>query len=228
MKKLNVFSIVLGILILGGLVAQAVPQYMSYSARLVQNGKLPNGTRQFTFRMYDQQAPGGTLLWVTGNPTQVTVPIYNGVYDIDLGPLDPSVFANGNSVYLETTVGTETLLPRTKLNSMIFAMQAGGLAHNGASVSLNASGGIIVNAKNAANALVVSSNGNVGIGTTNPGTKLEVVGDINVPTGVVRPLGGTRVVYMCTQSGTLPSGALTGSISNCGSSQGLDTGLRIP
>jgi hypothetical protein len=125
-----------------GLVATslfAVPQYMSYSARLTQNGRLANGNKTMTFKIYDAQAPGGTVLFSQSG----TVTVFNGIYSVDVGPMNADVFSNGNPVYIETTVGNETLLPRTKINSNLFAMQAGGLtAPNG--ITINAGSGSVM------------------------------------------------------------------------------------
>jgi hypothetical protein len=116
----------------------AVPPYLSYSGRVFQNGKLFTGAQPMTFKIYDS-ATAGILLWSTNN---ANVQVNAGIYDIDLGPLNADVFSNGNSVYLETTVGSETLLPRNKVNSEIFAQQAGGLSSNG--VTINAGSGMVV------------------------------------------------------------------------------------
>jgi len=133
MKKLITF--LMGVLLLSAAV-WAVPQYLSYSGRLLQQGRLATGAKVMTWKIYDAPS-GGTLLWSTAN---VTTSVYNGIYGVDLGPIDSNLFSNGNSVYLETTVGAETLLPRTKINSVVYALQAGGLADNCASVSLNTAG----------------------------------------------------------------------------------------
>jgi hypothetical protein len=109
----------------------------------VKNGILINTPQAVTINLYTAPTGSGTLFWTTAN---TNVPFNSGIYNYDLGPLDPSVFAGNDSIYLESIIAGETLLPRTTVQSTAYALQAGGLEHNGASVSLNAAGGVVISA----------------------------------------------------------------------------------
>ncbi|MFA5928405.1 MAG: tail fiber domain-containing protein [Candidatus Margulisiibacteriota bacterium] len=134
----------------------SVPNQLTYSGRLLQNGALVNSTLTMTFKIWNDPT-AGTLLWSTSN---ISVPVNQGIYSVALDQVSLNVFT-GDNAYLEVVIdplGTpETLAPRTKINSVGYALQAGGLTTSG--------GG---------NAVFVSANGNVGIGTTAPGAKLNV------------------------------------------------------
>jgi hypothetical protein len=145
--------------------AFAVPQTISYSGRLLQNGKLANGNKTMTFRIWTLASGGVTLSEQTA-----TLPVYNGIYSVDLGLIDPNLFSSGASVYLETTVGGETLLPRTKLNSNIFAMQSGGLSAD-TGVTINAGSGNIIASAN--------------LFTNTSGMMIGNIATSNIPAGVV-------------------------------------------
>jgi hypothetical protein len=124
---------------LAGLVATsvfAVPQYINYSGRVVKNGILINTPQVITINLYTQ-ALGGAAFWTTVNPS---IPFYNGIYNYDFGPIDPSVLLGKDTVYLQTEIGGEILLPRTKTQSGAFALQAGGLSHDG--ITINAGTGM--------------------------------------------------------------------------------------
>jgi hypothetical protein len=131
--------LVMASLLIGGIVF-AVPTYLNYAGRVVKNGRLINTPQVVTVNLY-QQATGGAPFWSTVN---ASLPFYNGVYSYDFGPVEPGVLEGKDNVYLETVIGGEILLPRTKTQSSAFTLQAGGLSHNGASVSLNVSGNVVI------------------------------------------------------------------------------------
>ncbi|MFC1478943.1 hypothetical protein ACFL57_05750, partial [Candidatus Margulisiibacteriota bacterium] len=102
-------------------------------------------------------------LWSTIN---VEVNIVQGVYSVELGdaanPIDPSILV-GDTAYLQVTVDDQDLSPRMKINSVGYAIQAGGISSSGAA-AITANGNISL------------MGGNVGIGTTAPEQKLDVNG----------------------------------------------------
>ncbi|MFC1478558.1 tail fiber domain-containing protein, partial [Candidatus Margulisiibacteriota bacterium] len=117
----------------------------------------------------------GSPIWST---TNVEVNVIQGVYSVSLGdannPITPNVLS-GDNAYLQITVEGETLLPRMKINSVGYALQAGA----------------VTGEEN-----VFPSDGNVGIGTTAPGHKLVVTGastdfgvDVSSAWPVLRPAG---------------------------------------
>ncbi|MFC1478857.1 hypothetical protein ACFL57_05315, partial [Candidatus Margulisiibacteriota bacterium] len=112
------------------------------------------------FKLFDALT-GGTELWTTSDST---VDVIQGVYSVELGdannPIDPSVLAGG-SAYLQITLELQTFSPRMKINSVGYALQAGGISSSGAA-TITANGNISL------------IGGQVGIGTTAPGAKLEV------------------------------------------------------
>ncbi|MFA5929181.1 MAG: hypothetical protein WC838_07785, partial [Candidatus Margulisiibacteriota bacterium] len=138
--------------------AYAVPNQLTYSGRLLQNGALVNSTLPMDFYIYNHLTNSGAsnVLWST---TNINVDVNQGIYSVSLGdtrnPISPNVFVTDNA-YLQVVVNTEILSPRTKINSVGYAVQAGGLSNGGVQ------------------AVVVSTNGNIGIGTTNTLGRLTV------------------------------------------------------
>ncbi|MFH1429453.1 MAG: hypothetical protein ABIH39_06885, partial [Candidatus Margulisiibacteriota bacterium] len=117
MKKL-----LIGLLILGTVVITAfgVPNTIQYKGRLMENGVLVNGTKEFDFHIYNALIDGA-VLWSTAD---MQVNVVQGVYSVELGPITPDVLA-GDNAYLQITVGTEILVPRMKIDSVAYALQAG-------------------------------------------------------------------------------------------------------
>jgi hypothetical protein len=88
---------------------------MSYQGRLTDASGTPlNGSFAFTFRLYND-ATAGAMIY---EETQ-TIPVVNGLFDTSVGPttilasMDPAKLAQ--PLWLEVTIGTETLAPRQRL-----------------------------------------------------------------------------------------------------------------
>ena len=147
--------------------AQA-PQLISYQGKLVINGQPANGNLNLTFAIFDAN---GTQLW---NETQ-PVTTANGLFSVLLGRVKPLVDPTGKNLftgagnrYLEVNVeGKPPLGQRTQITSVAYALKA-----NSAN-ALDAPDG------DPTNAVFVNNNGNVGIGTANPGLRLHVNGFID-------------------------------------------------
>ncbi|MFA5927812.1 MAG: hypothetical protein WC838_00720 [Candidatus Margulisiibacteriota bacterium] len=150
MKKILLAILTLAILTV---TVFAVPTQLTYSGRLLQNGALVNSALTMTFKIYDDPTSALTsdLLWATSN---INVDVNQGIYSVVLDQVSPNVFS-GDNAYLEVIIGAETLVPRTKVNSVGYALQAG--AVSGLSN-------------------VMPSSGNVGIGSSSPAYRLIVNG----------------------------------------------------
>ena len=120
MKKL-----ILGMIISLTAVALAgalVPQYINYQGILRDSaGNLEDGTFSMIFKIYDAETSGTAVFNAAGNTT--TVSVSNGLYNVRLGPVDSSVF-DGSDLWLEVTVGSDTLSPRLRINSVAYAITA--------------------------------------------------------------------------------------------------------
>ncbi|MFA5928692.1 MAG: hypothetical protein WC838_05295, partial [Candidatus Margulisiibacteriota bacterium] len=149
MKKITLVILVLAIL---SVAALAVPNQLTYSGRLLQNGALVNQTLPMTFYIYPVLT-GGAAVWQS--TADISVDVNQGIYSINLEQITPNVFS-GDDRYLEVKVGSEILAPRTKINSVGYALQAGGLSNGGVQ------------------AVTVSANGYIGIGTTSPGSLVHI------------------------------------------------------
>ncbi|MFH1429816.1 MAG: hypothetical protein ABIH39_08770 [Candidatus Margulisiibacteriota bacterium] len=120
--------IILGglLIMLVGVAAIAVPNSISYQGRLMENGVLVTGAKEFDFAIYDALT-GGASLWSVDD---VSVECRQGIYSVELGdvgnPVTPGILAGG-SAYLQITVGSDVLSPRIKLTSVGFALEAGGI-----------------------------------------------------------------------------------------------------
>ena len=107
--------------------AHAVPGTVSFTARLSTDAGPVGVPVDVTFRIFDEAA-AGAMLWEESHGGLAVV---DGVLHTELGsvdpvgnPLDDQVFP-GATVYLEVTVGSETLSPRLAMVSVPYALHAG-------------------------------------------------------------------------------------------------------
>ena len=101
----------------------AVPDEINYQGLLEDDASLPiTGSVNFDFAIFDALTDG-TQLWAE---TQTGVSVVDGMYSIALGSNTPltATILTGGTVYLETTINGETLLPRERLLAVPYALRA--------------------------------------------------------------------------------------------------------
>ncbi|NIR63744.1 MAG: hypothetical protein GWO10_08215, partial [candidate division Zixibacteria bacterium] len=154
-----------------------IPEIINYQGRLAESNGSPvaDGSYQITFKIYDSQV-STTYLWSSG---EVSVLVINGLFNIQLGeapmnPLPENLFSGSSRKYLGIQIGSDPeLIPRILLTSASYAFHA--LFADTADYARNVSGegngwiddGLKVRLSN--------SNDSVGIGTSNPESKLHVL-----------------------------------------------------
>ncbi len=107
------------------LVAHATPrQEINYQGQLTySNGDPIDSTVAITFDIY-VSGSGGTSLW---SETHGSVTVQDGVFDVVLGSsnaLPDTMFANNDSLYIQSTLGSTIISPRTRLTSVPWAFDA--------------------------------------------------------------------------------------------------------
>ncbi|PKP53222.1 MAG: hypothetical protein CVT90_02315, partial [Candidatus Altiarchaeales archaeon HGW-Altiarchaeales-3] len=145
--------------------AVAIPHQINFEGKLADSGGTAlEGDYAMTFKIYDAQT-GGTALWTE---TYSAVNVKNGVFNVLLGSQTALNLNFDLPYYLEVKIGTETLSPRQPLASVGYAYRAE-YCDMGDS-DWNISG----------NDMYSGVLGNVGIGTANPTSKLDVLGDAQI------------------------------------------------
>lgn len=121
-KLLRIMILTIFSLIIVSSLAFAVPMTINYQGKLTDpNGRVLNGEYQMCFSLFANET-NGTALW----NEQQTVTIINGIYNIRLGAVTPlsAIIFSSDSLYLEISIGSETLQPRNLLTSVAFAIKA--------------------------------------------------------------------------------------------------------
>ncbi len=182
------------------------------------------------FRLYDALT-GGTLLYTDDRSTVAgnRVPVANGLFSVLIGSTSPLTAVDFNqTLYLEVSIGTTTTLqplsPRKKIGTVPAAFEAsrvGGVASSSLlrsdeadTISASASatlltidqtgaGDILNILDSGASVFTVINGGNVGIGTTTPGSLLTVDGSFAVGTN------GTE--FAVTSAGLITAGVWNGT-----------------
>lgn len=102
--------------------AAAIPDVVSYAARVENDAGPFDGTAAVTFRIFGA-ATGGTALW-TENVASAVVVDGDLVHDLgSVAPLDDALL-DRDALFLEVTFNGETLTPRVAINAAPFALRA--------------------------------------------------------------------------------------------------------
>jgi hypothetical protein len=117
----------------------APPSLITYQGALTDAGGSPaDGTYSMTFAMYRTPTGGGAVWTETIASVQVT----NGVFTVVLGGTSPIPAGLQNCYFLQVSVGGTPLMPRQRLTSVPYAMEAsnaGTLAQHDSAFYRNAS-----------------------------------------------------------------------------------------
>ena len=103
---------------------------LSFQGRLTDSGGTPITTAtSVVFRLYDQLAPPGTLLYSTLATCSVD-PDQDGIFNTLIGDgvcgaeIPASVFSDNRDVFIEVQVGAETLTPRQQIATVGYALNS--------------------------------------------------------------------------------------------------------
>ncbi len=129
-KKKNYFLI--GLIVLGTVFvllslnsnAAIPPSVINYQGKILENGVSASTSLNMTFELFNTST-GGSALYTY---TKAVVPS-SGLFSVLIGdsllnPLDPEIFKNNSELYLQVTVGIETLSPRKRIVTVPYAFNA--------------------------------------------------------------------------------------------------------
>src|SRR3989344_1337289 len=105
--------------------AATPPTIISYQGKLLVGSSLASSTLSMTFKLYDD-ATAGSIKYNSG---AVSVTPTSGLFSVELGgtdgsAIDATIFKDNAALYLEIAIGAETLLPRKRITTSPYALNA--------------------------------------------------------------------------------------------------------
>ena len=187
------------------------PRLIFYQGRLANDtGSGVNGTYSMQFDLYDVGSGGSSLF----SQTVSSVSVQNGIFSVYIGDSSNIDTLFNRPMWLKVSVGGTAFSPYTPFAAVPYAI----MSYNLVNAYLDTRGSFslldtfaVGNVKG--DSFIVKRSGNVGVGTSTPGSKFDVKGSANVQDTFA--VGGTRgdsllvlsngVVLI--DSATLPNGA---------------------
>ncbi|MBN2542096.1 tail fiber domain-containing protein [bacterium] len=103
------------------LLSSAVPQQMAYQGKVTDtDGISITDTLDIAFSIWNSDV-GGDSLW---SETQLAVPIIKGLFDVQLGSVNPIALSFDATYWLQIIIDGDRLLPRTQLSTSPYAYRA--------------------------------------------------------------------------------------------------------
>lgn len=104
--------------------AATPPSVISYQGKILENGVSASTSLTMTFELFNTST-GGSALYTY---TEAVVPS-SGLFSVLIGdslinPLVPEIFRDNDDLYLQVTVGIETLSPRKRIVTVPYAFNA--------------------------------------------------------------------------------------------------------
>jgi hypothetical protein len=197
MKKVLFFVEVCLFVLCSVAFAADIPRLINYQGMLTDDGGDPlNGTPDIMFRIYNASS-GGTLRW---NETHSSIPVTDGLFNVILGSQSGGINLDFSEDYwLEIQVDNDTMPERLQFTSVGYAYRARIADSATVAVSTPTGGGWV---DDGSRVRLQTSSDNVGIGTSSPGDKLDVNGDLRVRGADIRDAGGTTRIAL-TDNGRL-------------------------
>ena len=112
--------------------AAQAPDIITYQGKILSNNLAVTTTVSMIISVYDALS-GGSVVYTAsgtiGTPVAISVTPTNGIFTVNFGgsgtnSLDPTIFQNNQSLYLQVIVGGETLAPRKQLTASPYAYNA--------------------------------------------------------------------------------------------------------
>lgn len=218
MKSIISLTVFLSIMFLtvASIASADVPTMMQYQGYLTnESGEPLNDTLSMTFAIYDDSTDGN-VIWTE---IQTDVVIDNGLFTVLLGSVNPvvdTVFADTERWFGITVAPDPEIAPRTRLITVPYAYRAAtvdgatggeifGDVQLHSTFTVGAYGGDVgrIEVTDGTSATIVAegTTGQVGIGTTNPSERLQVVGTIYSSSGGFKFPDGTIQTTAATGGG---------------------------
>ena len=206
MKKLTLLILVLVFMLsfTASSRAQLACTVFTYQGQLTDDGNPANGRYDFEFRLFDDPDTGSQV----GNTIILEDEVVRGGYFnvmLDFGVDDPSIF-NGDDRWLRigvrpwnSTDDFTILSPRQQITPVPYAFYAG-KAGSVTGGDPNYISKFLTDNK-LGNSIIYESQNKVGIGTTNPGSRLDIEGAVN--TSSFYQIGGQSVLSVAGNYNTM-------------------------
>ncbi|MBI2038141.1 MAG: hypothetical protein HYT15_04445 [Candidatus Magasanikbacteria bacterium] len=112
--------------------AAVAPSIITYQGKLLISNRLATTSQNMYFILYDASSGGNVLYTASGTigtPVAVSTTPSQGLFSINLGDtgtnsLEPAIFQNNSSVYLEVRIGSDTLTPRKRITATPYAFNS--------------------------------------------------------------------------------------------------------